>query len=308
MFSGKIVASKIANALGIKAEIPTAYSKLADVLKSKPGKNVPRDKKGEIPADAKVYPVFHCYEEIPCNPCTSACIKGFIKLKGESGTMMDIPYFEPGGGNVCSGCMKCVAICPGLAVTIVDKRKALAGKAHVLVPFELIPSFKIGGKVRALDSDGAFVSQATVIDIIDKKWQDKTLLIKLEVDEAKAEQIAGVAYQEKQTEFKNTLATNEDRGECIVCRCEKVKDKEIRALIRDGIMDMNVLKTVRCMMGACGGKTCTTLIKRIFAEEGFDSKKVVEPSMRPLNAEISLGTFAGLESNSEKVTNYEADV
>jgi NAD(P)H-nitrite reductase large subunit len=80
----------------------------------------------------------------------------------------------------------------------------------------------------------------------------------------------------------------------IVCRCERVKAGEIRSLIRQGIRDFNEIKTItRAGMGACGGKTCTSIIKRIFREEGIPEEEVTDQTKRPLFMEVPLGTFAG---------------
>jgi len=70
---------------------------------------------------------------------------------------------------------------------------------------------------------------------------------------------------------------------------------EIRALIRAGARDMNHIKGVtRAGMGACGGKTCTNLIKRLFREEGVPPAQVTENVRRPLFVEVPLGAFAGV--------------
>jgi NAD(P)H-nitrite reductase large subunit len=83
----------------------------------------------------------------------------------------------------------------------------------------------------------------------------------------------------------------------IVCRCERVKAGEIRARIREGYRDINELKAVtRAGMGACGGKTCTHLIHRIFREMGIPSEEVTEGTSRPLFVEVPLGRFAGARS------------
>ena len=51
----------------------------------------------------------------------------------------------------------------------------------------------------------------------------------------------------------------------IICRCERVTAGEIRSLIRAGSRDINEIKALtRAGMGACGGKTCTPLIRRLF--------------------------------------------
>jgi NAD(P)H-nitrite reductase large subunit len=83
----------------------------------------------------------------------------------------------------------------------------------------------------------------------------------------------------------------------IICRCERVTAGEIRKFIRiEGFTDMNALKfPTRAMMGACGAKTCTNLIKRVFKEEGIPESKVVENVHRPLFMEVPLGVFCEAE-------------
>jgi sarcosine oxidase subunit alpha len=83
--------------------------------------------------------------------------------------------------------------------------------------------------------------------------------------------------------------------DAIICRCERATAEEIRALIRSGMRDMNHIKAVtRAGMGACGGKTCTTLIKRLFREEGIPLEQTTENTQRPLFVEVPLGAFAAV--------------
>jgi len=85
----------------------------------------------------------------------------------------------------------------------------------------------------------------------------------------------------------------------IVCRCERVTAGEIRGLIRAGVRDMNELKAItRAGMGACGGKTCPNLIRRIFREEGIPPEQVADLTRRPLFVEVPLGAFAGLDARA----------
>jgi hypothetical protein len=48
-------------------------------------------------------------------------------------------------------------------------------------------------------------------------------------------------------------------------------------------------------MGACGGKTCTNLIKRAFRELDVPMEEVTEHVHRPLFVEVPLGVLAGVE-------------
>jgi sarcosine oxidase subunit alpha len=110
-----------------------------------------------------------------------------------------------------------------------------------------------------------------------------------------AKQIAGIRVQEPEVtapleQYVERMADDE-----IVCRCERVTAGEIRALIRAGIRDMNHIKGVtRAGMGACGAKTCTNLIKRLFREEGISPEQITESTQRPLFIEVPLGVFAGV--------------
>jgi len=223
---------------------------------------------------------------------------------------MDLPYFVPGDGKgTCSGCLRCSVFCPGLAISIVDKRKAPPGRAFVFIPFELVPDFSVGSHVPLLDAEGVFIEEGEVVDIVDRKWQDKTLMIKVLASANAADRAIGIKYQRDAEDIRVPVrpeAVPGDHGENIVCRCEKVTDREIRAMVREGFTDMNSLKAIRCMMGSCGGKTCTPLIKRIFAEEGVPSDKITDPVRRPLEAEVPLGVFAN--PRIEEEPDYEARV
>jgi hypothetical protein len=67
----------------------------------------------------------------------------------------------------------------------------------------------------------------------------------------------------------------------------------VRREIRNGVRDMNILKaTIRTAMGACGGKTCTDLILRLYREEGIALSEVTLPTSRPFVAEVPLAAFA----------------
>ncbi|MBU1240046.1 (2Fe-2S)-binding protein, partial [Myxococcota bacterium] len=87
----------------------------------------------------------------------------------------------------------------------------------------------------------------------------------------------------------------------VVCLCERIRKSEIVGEIRRGVRDMNQLKaTLRTGMGACGGKTCTSQIQRIFREEGVELSAVTTPTDRPFVAEVHLGDFLNVEHNGEE--------
>jgi sarcosine oxidase subunit alpha len=71
---------------------------------------------------------------------------------------------------------------------------------------------------------------------------------------------------------------------------------EIKAVIQAGARDVNEIKGLtRAGMGACGAKTCASLIQRAFRELGVPLDEVTEGARRPLFVEVPLGVLAGLE-------------
>ena len=72
MFTGRIRGLEIAKRLGRDVgEVPPEWHRTAEVLKSRPGPDAHRGPaRGRRPG---VFPIFHCAQEIPCNPCTSIC-------------------------------------------------------------------------------------------------------------------------------------------------------------------------------------------------------------------------------------------
>jgi NADPH-dependent 2,4-dienoyl-CoA reductase/sulfur reductase-like enzyme/Pyruvate/2-oxoacid:ferredoxin oxidoreductase delta subunit/bacterioferritin-associated ferredoxin len=288
MFTGRIRGLEIARALGRDVgEVPPEWHRTAEVLKSRPGATVKED----LPEPtAAAYPVFHCSQEIPCNPCTSICPQHGIRIEGDD--LMGLPEFV---GQQCDACEMCVAICPGLAVTLVDFRKN-QDMASVTIPYEFTAkSLKKGDVVTVLDTEGTILGNVEVTRVREAKVADRCALVRVKAPREIATRIAGIRVQEPWvTEAADTLVPALD-DEMIVCRCERVTAGEIRQLIRAGVRDMNELKAItRAGMGACGGKTCPSLIKRLFREEGVPDAQITDLTKRPLIMEVPLGAFAGL--------------
>ncbi|MBN2036057.1 MAG: FAD-dependent oxidoreductase [Chitinispirillaceae bacterium] len=290
MLTGRIRGMEIAAALGRPVgTVPPAWHKTADILKSRPGavalEEVP-------PAEHGVFPVFHCSQEIPCNPCSSICPKGCIAIEGDDIT--GLPVFRPGAGDACSGCGQCVAICPGLAITLCDYRKARErGSVLVSIPHEFSgDAITAGTLVTVLDTTGTVLGNVTVDSVRTVK---KVLIVKVQAPFPIAKRIAGIRVQEPWVTEPLEHKTQRFDDDEIVCRCERVTAGSVRALIRSGARDMNQIKAhLRAGMGSCGGKTCANLIRQIFREEGVKPEEVTGFTRRPLFVEVPLGILAGL--------------
>ena len=288
MFTGKIRGLEIARSLGRDVgEVPPEWHRTAAVLKSRPGATITE----EIPEhEHGVFPVFHCSQEIPCNPCTSICPQGSIQIEG--GDILGVPTFNE---QDCIACEQCVAVCPGLAVTLVDYRKQ-AGEALVSIPYEFpANTLEVGQSVTVLDTLGQVLGNVPVEKIRAPKFADHAVLVKVRAPLDIAKQIAGIRVQQPWVGAAMPDIVKRLEDDEIVCRCERVTAGEIRRRIRAGVRDLNELKAAtRCGMGACGGKTCPSLIARLFREEGVAPSEVTELTRRPIFMEVPMGAFAGM--------------
>jgi ferredoxin len=241
-----------------------------------------------------VMPIIHCIQEIPCNPCITVCPTKSILIKDEP--ILGLPYYE----GSCIGCGKCVTICPGLAITLVDFRKDKEFPI-VTLPYEVSNhKVEIGEKVHCDDINGNVLGDFEIIDIVDLKINNKTVLIKIRVPKNIAKKVVSFTIQKEEV----TLATEKKPAESIiadqemVCLCERVTAGEVRELIKKGIVDINQIKALtRAGMGACGAKSCDNLIKQIFRQEGIPLQEIEPNTRRPLFVEVPLGKFADGDCN-----------
>ncbi len=291
MFSGKIKGLEIARALDYDVgEVPPDWYRTAEILKSKPGRIV----EAYLPeVESGVVPVFHCTQEIPCNPCTAICPQGLIHID-ETDIRLLPDFLSEQVGKACVGCEKCVTICPGLAITLVDYRQDAENPTVTIAHEFLRDSIHVGDVVTVLDAEGATLGNVKVTGVRAIKAFDRTLAVKVEAPREYARQIAGIQVQWQDVTRPMDEYVARITDDTVVCRCERVTAGEIRILIRQGYRDINEIKAViRAGMGACGGKTCTPLIHRLFHDEGIPEAQVVDNVKRPLFIEVPLGVFAG---------------
>ena len=290
MFSGRIAGMEIANALGKEAaNVPDEWYEKAELLKSHPGPV--SEPQYEDASESGVRPVIHCHQEIPCNPCVSVCKQGVIQIPG--GSLLEKPQIA---NQECIGCNKCLFICPGLAISLVDYREdpdhPIVSLAYEVYNHE----YKKGDAVVLTDYAGNRLQRAIVVGTEMPKASRKTQLIKVQVPKEIAQRVAGFRIQ-KEEDSMPTYETSMGRlpDDATVCFCEKVTAGEIRKLIRKGIKDLNQIKAItRAGMGACGAKTCETLILQLYREEGVPLGEVTLNTRRPVFVETPLGVFASI--------------
>jgi NADPH-dependent 2,4-dienoyl-CoA reductase/sulfur reductase-like enzyme/Pyruvate/2-oxoacid:ferredoxin oxidoreductase delta subunit/bacterioferritin-associated ferredoxin len=290
MFSGRIHGMEISCRLGVCSDsVPENWAEKAAVLKSPGGRILPYAVPDSLTG---VFPVLHCTQEIPCNPCMTSCPKNLIGTSGHP--ILGVPEY----GSGCVGCEKCVAICPGLAVTLVDFRKS-ESRPVVTVPYELDTEGMKAGDVLALtDWEGGSLGTGILRGARQVPGVRSTVLLRIEVDAEKAARVAGIRVQriEDLEPLGKPLGASAP-DDSVVCRCERVTAGTIRAHLRRGARDLNEIKALtRCGFGACGGKTCRSLLQRICREEGIPEGEITLLTERPLFAETRLGSFSGRSS------------
>lgn len=128
--------------------------------------------------------VLECREEIPCDPCVTACNTGAISMSGLSG----LPVLEK---EKCTGCGLCAAVCPGLAIFILgsnhdDKNGTLT------FPYEFLPLPKKGSTVTGTDRLGKSICSVKVNKVICASSYRKTNLITILVPKEHLDVIRGI--------------------------------------------------------------------------------------------------------------------
>ncbi len=296
IFSGKIKGLEIFRFLGhSEIEIPQEWYQTGEILKSKPGK-IYSEQLPEL--DGGILPVIHCQQEIPCNPCTTLCPLELIVI--ESNDIRGVPHFIGDDYN-CKGCGKCVAGCPGLAITLINSRKDPENPI-VSIPYEFTRESLEGKQtVAVIDTNGTELGDVPLVGINSIPGNDRTLIVRVQAPRAIATRIAGIRIQPPEITKPLDRYLETIKNETIVCRCEHVTAGEIRDLIRQGYRDMNEIKAIsRAGMGACGSKTCGNIILRLFREEGVPLDQVTANTRRPLFVEVPLGAFAGIPIDGEE--------
>lgn len=124
---------------------------------------------GLYPSDERIsqgpIAVLECGQQIPCNPCQTACSKDCIKIGQD---ITQIPILDPR----CTGCGKCLPDCPGLAIFILNGAYSET-QASITLPYELIPLPEPGQRVVGLDRRGMPVCQATIVDVRQMKKDER---------------------------------------------------------------------------------------------------------------------------------------
>jgi len=129
--------------------------------------------------------VIECTQEIPCDPCKTACKFEAIEI-GEPITNTPVLKEEE-----CTGCGLCVAQCPGLAIFIVDKTYS-KDMATVSFPHEYFPLPQKSLEIEAVNRKGEVICTGKVTKVLNSKKFDRTPVITIAVPKDKVDDIRGI--------------------------------------------------------------------------------------------------------------------
>ena len=229
------------------------------------------------------YAIFECFQNIPCNPCYTACKFNAVKPLT---TITDTPetYYDK-----CIGCGACITVCPGLACFVIDETFSET-ESVVRMAYEFSPLPEVGQTVNALNRVGEIVGQGKIQKVIKNK--NKTNVLWVSVPKELTHVVRNISLSAR-PELINDDVDGHGEGASIVCRCEDVTAEELAATIADGKKSLKQVKlNTRASMGPCQGKTCIALVMR---ELSVANKQPINdlkgPTYRVPIKPIKIGSF-----------------
>lgn len=262
------------------------------------------------------YPMIECFQEIPCNPCSTSCPFHAI-LPMDS--IHDIPVLD---FEKCTGCGACARVCPGLAIFIIDESRG-DGTGSVTLPYEFSPLPQKGEIVSTMNRAGCVIGEGTVLRVSAGKTSG-TPLVTLSVPIEQVHDVRFFCSKERadrsalidESETKGDDAVKKDESlvpkigddaqkiidknsnnddEAMICRCEGITRREIRELIAEGYTTVDEIKRIsRAGMGPCQARTCGPLIADEIARMTGQPRDSVTPSVhRPPIVAQPIAFFTG---------------
>lgn len=136
------------------------------------------------------YAIFECFQEIPCNPCSTVCKSNAVK---DFENINNIPEVDC---ENCTGCALCVSICPGLACFVIDETYS-DNEVLIKLPYEFLPLPEVNSIVNALDREGRVVGKAKVLKVQDNKKLDHTNIVTITVPKEIFLDVRNIGLEEK---------------------------------------------------------------------------------------------------------------
>lgn len=213
-----------------------------------------------------------CPQDIPCNPCEKACPTGAIVI-GEK--INQPPDYKPAK---CIGCGKCLFVCPGRAIMLVQYNYSETS-SKLSIPFEFLPEPKIDEELELLNKNGDFVCKGRVLGTKYFEDKDKASLLELEVKKEHTFNVRSVRLFKAEKPLTTTL---NEKTPAYVCRCEELTEEDIVGLIKKGYTSINEIKRItRFGMGPCRGNQCRGLVEALIKKHaGKTSQDILDVKLK----------------------------
>jgi len=117
--------------------------------------------------------ITECYEDIPCNPCSTNCPFDAIHIGEDINTPPKVDF------DKCTGCGICVYNCPGLAIFTIQE---LEHHNRYKIPYEFVPYPVEGELWDGVDRAGNVICKCIIQKVSISDRQDRTALVQVLVD------------------------------------------------------------------------------------------------------------------------------
>ena len=232
-----------------------------------------------------------CLHGFACNPCAFACPHGAI-TKASTSTVPHIDF------DKCTGCMKCVFQCPGLAIFGYNLKKD-----WIFLPVEY--EVEENAEVFLVDNNGERLGGGLIEKVMKK--ENKTNVARVKSMDLHGEELISVRgfilkdrYPE---EIRFGDAEDKYEGDQYICHCDDVKLQDILDVIgkRKFISTDEIKHTTRLGMGACRGKRCIKRLKTVLPAFGISLVGDATPR-GPLSNQVSLGELMPHDKHENVIT------
>ncbi|MBE0701279.1 MAG: 4Fe-4S binding protein [Acholeplasmataceae bacterium] len=116
--------------------------------------------------------ILECYEDIPCNPCSTACPFNAINIGDNINTQPKLNV------EACTGCGLCIPSCPGVAIVVVQLQ---SDKAVFKLAYEFLPIPEKKQVWYGVNRSGDVICDAHIDQVLLSQQQDHTAVITVSV-------------------------------------------------------------------------------------------------------------------------------
>lgn len=116
--------------------------------------------------------ITECYEDIPCNPCSTSCPFDAIYIGKDINQQPKVDF------DKCTGCGVCVYNCPGLAIMVV---KVIGNFAQFKIAYEQIPLPAKDEIWSAVNREGKVIGDCMIEKVSLTKKHDCTALVQIKI-------------------------------------------------------------------------------------------------------------------------------